>query len=275
MPGFLLGGTAGRTTLNGEGLQHEDGHSHVVANTVPNMLSYDPAFGYELAVIIRDGIERMYQNHEEIFYYITVYNENYVMPEMPADCEEGIINGMYRFSKSDNKISNNRKAHLFGSGSIMNEVIHARDMLETIGISTDIWSVTSYNELTRNGIATERVNRLQRTNTQCYVEKLLTDEEGVFVAASDYMKVQPLGISKWIPGRYAVLGTDGYGLSESRPDLRDHFEVSAAHIAYAALAELNNDDLLDDKGLDAAAQKLGIKRDKLDAAKAGPAQIIS
>jgi pyruvate dehydrogenase E1 component len=238
------------------------------------MLSYDPSFGYELAVIICDGIERMYQNHEEIFYYITVYNENYAMPEMPAGCEEGIIRGMYRFSKSDKKISKQRKAHLFGSGSIMNEVCRARDLLESIGVSTDIWSVTSYNELTRDGIATERTNRLQRTNTQCYVEELLTGEEGVFVAASDYMKVQPLGISKWVPGRYAVLGTDGYGLSESRPDLRNHFEVSAEHIAYAALAELNDEDLLDDKGLSAAADKLGIKRDKLDAAKAGPAQII-
>jgi pyruvate dehydrogenase E1 component len=271
--GFLLGGTAGRTTLNGEGLQHEDGHSHVVANTVPNMLSYDPAFGYELAVIIRDGIERMYQNHEEIFYYITVYNENYAMPEMPAGSEEGIIRGMYRFSKSGQKVSKGRKAHLFGSGSIMNEVSRARDLLESIDVSTDIWSVTSYNELTRNGIAVERTNRLQRTNAQCYVEELLKGEEGVFVAASDYMKVQPLGISKWVPGRYAVLGTDGYGLSESRPDLRDHFEVSAEHIAYAALAELNNEGLLDDKGLDAAAKKLGIKRDKLDSAKAGPAQV--
>lgn len=195
------------------------------------------------------------------------------MPEMPTNCEEGIIKGMYRFSKSTQKISNNHKAHLFGSGSIMNEVCTARNMLESIGVSTDIWSVTSYNELTRDGLATERANRLRQEDKQCYVEALLTNEEGVFVAASDYMKAQPLGISQWVPGRYAVLGTDGYGLSESRPDLRDHFEVSAAHIAYAALAELKNDGLLDNQALSTAADKLGINRDKLDSAKAGPAQV--
>ncbi len=271
--GFLLGGTAGRTTLNGEGLQHEDGHSHVVANTVPNMRSYDPAFGYELAVIIRDGIDRMYQNHEEIFYYITVYNENYAMPAIPAGCDAGIIRGMYRFSESGKKISKQRKAHLFGSGSIMNEVCRARDLLEDMKISTDIWSVTSYNELTRDAIAVERTNRLRRNNAKCYVQELLEGEEGVFVAASDYMKIQPLGISQWVPGRYAVLGTDGYGLSESRPGLRDHFEISAEHITYAALAALNDEGLLGDKELDTAAKKLGINRDKLDAATAGPAQI--
>jgi pyruvate dehydrogenase E1 component len=270
--GFLLGGTAGRTTLNGEGLQHEDGHSHVVANTVPNMRSYDPAFGYELAVIIRDGIERMYQNNEEIFYYITVYNENFAMPAMPADSEDGIIKGMYRFSQSETPVSNGRKAHLFGSGSIMGEVRKAAGLLESIGIATDIWSVTSYNELTRDALAVERTNRLRNENAKCYVEELLENETGIFVAASDYMKVQPLGISQWIPGRYVVLGTDGYGLSESRPDLREHFEVSAEHIAYAALAALENEELISRKSLDEAALQLKIKRDKLDPATNGPAQ---
>ena len=272
--GFLLGGTAGRTTLNGEGLQHEDGHSHVLASTVPNMRSYDPAFAYELAVIIRDGIERMYQNHEEIFYYITVYNENYAMPAMPDGVEDGIINGMYRFRQSPSSLTAERKAHLFGSGSIMSQVLRAADVLEEMGISTDIWSVTSYNELSRDGLATERANRLNRAErTQSYVEQTLKNEEGVFVAASDYMKAQPLSIAQWVPGRFIALGTDGYGLSESRPDLRDHFEVSAEHIVYATIAALVDDGKCTEKDLDAVAQKLNINRDKLDSATAGPAQI--
>ncbi|MGI9290618.1 MAG: pyruvate dehydrogenase (acetyl-transferring), homodimeric type [Gammaproteobacteria bacterium] len=270
--GFLLGGTAGRTTLNGEGLQHEDGHSHVIANTVPNMRSYDPAFGYELAVIIRDGIERMYQKNEEIFYYITVYNENYAMPAMPEGSEDGIIKGMYRFHQSESKATNGRKAHLFGSGSIMGEVQRAAGLLESIGVATDIWSVTSYNELTRDGIAVERTNRLRNESAKCYVEEILEGEEGVFVAASDYMKVLPLGISQWVPGRYEVLGTDGYGLSESRPDLREHFEISAEHIAYAALASMEDEGLVSKEDLEKAATLLKINRNKPDPAVSGPAQ---
>jgi pyruvate dehydrogenase E1 component len=270
--GFLLGGTAGRTTLNGEGLQHEDGHSHVLASTVPNMRSYDPAFGYELAVIIRDGIERMYTNNEEIFYYITVYNENYGMPAMPEGSEEGIIRGMYSFRRSEQKPVKGRKAHLFGSGSIMNEVLRAAEILEGMGVPADIWSVTSYNELTRDALAIERTNRLGDADEKNYVEELLEGEEGVFVAASDYMKSQPLGISQWIPGPFAVLGTDGYGLSESRPDLRNHFEVSAEHIAFTTLAELADQNLVSAADLKKAADKLGIQRDKPDPAIAGPAQ---
>ena len=272
--GFLLGGTAGRTTLNGEGLQHEDGHSHVVASTVPNLRSYDPAFAYELAVIIRDGIERMYQNHEEIFYYITIYNENYAMPEMPEGVEDGIIRGMYRFKQSATTLVNERKAHLFGSGSIMIQVLRAAEVLEGMGISTDIWSVTSYNELARDGLAIERTNRLRQTDKQpCYVERALANEHGVFVAASDYMKAQPLSIAHWIPGRFAALGTDGFGLSESRPDLRDHFEVSAEHIVYTTIAALVDEGKCTEKDLDAVTAKLAINRSKLDAATAGPAQV--
>jgi pyruvate dehydrogenase E1 component len=272
--GFLLGGTAGRTTLNGEGLQHEDGHSHVLASTVPNLRSYDPAFAFELAVIIRDGIERMYHNHEEIFYYITVYNENYVMPEMPDGVEDGIINGMYRFRQSPSSLTAERKAHLFGSGSIMIQVLRAAELLEELGVSTDIWSVTSYNELSRDGLATERNNRLQRGKRQAsYVEQVLAKEEGVFVAASDYMKAQPLSIAQWVPGRFTALGTDGFGLSESRPDLRDHFEVSAEHIVYATIAALVEEGKCTEKDLDAVALKLDIDRNKLDSAKAGPAQV--
>jgi pyruvate dehydrogenase E1 component len=275
--GFLLGGTAGRTTLNGEGLQHEDGHSHVLASTVPNMKSYDPAFGYELAVIIRDGIERMYEKQEELFYYITVYNENYVMPAIPEGDRDriidGIIKGMYLFRASQNATENDRKVNLFGSGSIMNQVLTAAEFLEKAGVSTDIWSVTSYSELTRDGLAVERSNRLTRETSKNYVEETLAEVEGVFVAASDYMKALPLGIAQWIPGRFAALGTDGYGVSESRPDLRTHFEVSAEHIAYTALATLVDDGKLDEKSLDKAAKQLGIKRDKQDPAIAGPAQI--
>ncbi len=277
--GFLLGGTAGRTTLNGEGLQHEDGHSHVIASTVPNMKSYDPAFGYELAIIVRDGIDRMYNKQEELFYYITVYNENHVMPALPEERQEeimgGIIRGMYLYRESSTKAESGRKVNLFGSGSIMQQVITAADLLEKNGIATDIWSVTSYSELTRDGLAVERLNRLQRSQDQTYVEQTLAGRDGVFVAASDYMKALPLGIARWIPGRFAVLGTDGYGVSESRPDLRDHFEVSAQHIAYTALATLVDDDKLDEAALDKAAGQLGIKRDKLDPALAGPAQVLA
>jgi pyruvate dehydrogenase E1 component len=272
--GFLLGGTAGRTTLNGEGLQHEDGHSHVVASTVPNMRSYDPAFAYELAVIIRDGIERMYQKHEEIFYYITVYNENYAMPAMPDGIEDGIIRGMYRFRQSPTSLTAERKAHLFGSGSIMMQVIGAAAMLEELGISADIWSVTSYNELARDGIATERRNRLRRCeDEQCYVSRLLAKQEGVFVAASDYMKAQAMSIAPWVPGRYVALGTDGYGVSESRPDLRNHFEVSSEHIVYATVAALADEGQCTEQELEAVAKKLAIDRSKLDPATAGPAQV--
>jgi len=270
--GFLLGGTSGRTTLNGEGLQHEDGHSQFIANTVPNLLSYDPAFAYELAVIIRDGIRRMYEQQEEIFYYITIHNENYVMPPMPDDATDGILKGIYRFTRSETTAKAGRKAHLFGSGAIMTEVLKARALLETLDISTDVWSVTSYNELSREGLATERAHLLrpdEQTNKP-YVRKLLEQEQGVFVAASDYMKAMPLSIARWVPGPYVVLGTDGYGLSESRPDLRAHFEVSAEYIAYAALASLAKHGSVSAAKLEAAVASLQIDRTKPDAATSGP-----
>jgi pyruvate dehydrogenase E1 component len=272
--GFLLGGTAGRTTLNGEGLQHQDGHSHVIANTVPNMRSYDPSFAYELAVIVRDGIERMYQNHEAIFYYITIYNENYPQPEMPADCEDGIIRGMYRFTESTLAVQDGCKVHLLGSGSIMTQVLKAKELLEARNISADIWSVTSYNELARDGIAAERAQRLDTaSNARPYTQTLLENEQGVFVAASDYMKAQPLGIERWIPGRFAALGTDGFGLSESREDLRNHFEVSAEHIAYTAIVALVEDNKLPAEAIAKAAREFGIDTNKPDPAAAGPAQV--
>jgi pyruvate dehydrogenase E1 component len=270
--GFLLGGTSGRTTLNGEGVQHEDGHSQVMANTVPNLLSYDPAFAYELAVIVRDGIDRMYRQHENIFYYITIHNENYAMPPMPDGTTEGIIRGMYAFERSTTRAKNGRKAHLFGSGPIMIEVLRARLLLEDLGVAADVWSVTSYNELSRQGLAVERRNLFDAEGRQAlpYVRELLEEEQGVFVAASDYMKALPLSIARWVPGPYVVLGTDGYGVSESRPDLRAYFEVSAEYIAYAAMASLAENGRVTRDELDSAAAKLEIRRDKPNAAVSGP-----
>jgi pyruvate dehydrogenase E1 component len=271
--GFLLGGTSGRTTLNGEGLQHQDGHSQIIASTVPNLLSYDPAFASELAVIIREGIRRMYEVQETVFYYITIHNENYAMPPMADGAAEGIIRGMYRFRPAQAAAGTARKAHLFGSGAIMTEVLRAQELLATLGVSADVWSVTSYNELCREGLRIERQNHLApgSTPSQPYVAKLLAGEQGVFVAASDYMKSLPLGIARWVPGPYVVLGTDGYGLSESRADLRNWFEVSAEYIAWAALAALHDTGAVSAAELKAAVSTLGIDQHKPDPATAGPA----
>jgi len=269
--GFLLGGTSGRTTLNGEGPQHQDGHSQVVANTVPNMMSYDPAFAYELAVIVRDGIERMYAKQEDVFYYITIHNQNYAMPAMPEGVADGIVRGMYCLRRSGRAAAAGRKAHLFGSGAIMSEVLEAANLLESAGIATDIWSVTSYNELSREALRVERDNRLAGRNlSRPWVENLLSAETGVFVAASDYMKTLPLSIAQWIPGPYTVLGTDGYGLSESREDLRRHFEVGAADIAHAA-ASLLGREVVAAEELTRLAQAWGIAAKKPDSARTGPA----
>ncbi len=272
--GFLLGGTSGRTTLNGEGLQHEDGHSQVIANTVPNLLSYDPAFAYELAVIVQEGIRRMYTEQENIFYYITIHNQNYSMPAMPERAEAGIVRGMYRYLASDKTPSKGRRAQLFGSGAIMDEVLRAQELLEARDIATDVWSVTSYNELSREALRMERENRLggavSKPKTP-YIRKLLANEQGVFVAASDYMKSLALSIARWIPGPYVVLGTDGYGLSESRPDLRNWFEVSAEYIAFAAVAALAEHGAVSTDELEQAAKDWNIDRKKPDPACSGPA----
>jgi len=273
--GFLLGGTSGRTTLNGEGLQHQDGHSQVVANTVPSLLSYDPAFAYEVAVILREGIRRMYQEQENLFYYITIHNESYRMPAMPEGVTDGIIKGMYCHSRSSQEVNDGRKAHLLGSGAIMSEVLKARQILEELGVATDVWSVTSYNELNRQGLAADRRWLLDPDAEQRpYVEALLEHEQGIFVAASDYMKVLPLGIARWVPGPYVVLGTDGYGLCESRADLRAYFEVGADHIAWAALASLADVGAVSQEELAAAAERLAIEPGKPDAAVSGPAECL-
>src|SRR6516225_3630894 len=227
--GFLLGGTSGRTTLSGEGLQHQDGNSHVLALPVPNLLAYDPAYAYEIAVIIQDGIRRMYKDGENVFYYITVMNEPYAMPTMPAGVEAGILKGMYKFRAATNKKSKLR-AQLFGSGAILNEVVAAQEILEQrYGVSADVWSVTSYKCLYTDGIETERWNRLHPSTKPRvpYVKQCLEGSQGVLVAASDYLKTLPNMISKWMPRRLATLGTDGFGRSEGRTSLREFFEVDS------------------------------------------------
>jgi len=264
--GFLLGGTAGRTTLAGEGLQHQDGNSHVLALSVPNLRAYDPAFAYEIAVIIQDGIRRMYKDGENIFYYITVMNEQYAMPPMPGDVKEGILNGMYRFRASENKKSKLR-AQLFGSGAILREVLQAQEILETkYGVAADVWSVTSYKQLYVDGNETDRWNRLHPGEKQRvpYVTSTLGDAPGVLVAASDYLKTLPNMISKWLPRRLASLGTDGFGRSEGRASLREFFEVDARFITLATLHELFIDGKVDRKLIDQAIKDLGINPEKLN-----------
>ncbi|MBI4309653.1 MAG: pyruvate dehydrogenase (acetyl-transferring), homodimeric type [Candidatus Omnitrophica bacterium] len=262
--GFLVGATSGRTTLNGEGLQHQDGHTHLLTSTVPNLISYDPAFAYEIAVIIRDGIYRMYEKQESVFYYLSVGNENYAMPAMPAGVKEGILQGMYRFSKSQTNAQ--LKAHVFGSGAIMNQVLEAQKILEEkYQVSTDVWSVTSYNELRRQALRAERENLLKAQNAQTpYVTQLLQNEGGVFIAASDYMKALPDSIRKWVPGQYTVLGTDGFGRSESREALRDFFEVDAKHIVWATLVTLRQEQKINAETLAKAKAELKINPDKLN-----------
>jgi pyruvate dehydrogenase E1 component len=264
--GFLLGGTAGRTTLAGEGLQHQDGNSHVLALSVPNLRAYDPAFAYEIAVIIQDGIRRMYKDGENIFYYITVMNEQYAMPAMPGDVKEGILNGMYRFRASENKKSKLR-AQLFGSGAILREVLQAQEILETkYGVAADVWSVTSYKQLYVDGNESDRWNRLHPGEKQRvpYVTSTLGDAPGVLVAASDYLKTLPNMISKWLPRRLASLGTDGFGRSEGRASLREFFEVDARFITLATLHELFIDGKIDRKLIDQAIKDLGIDPEKLN-----------
>ncbi len=239
--GFLIGGTAGRTTLAGEGLQHQDGHSLVLASTVPNLISYDPAFAFELAVIVQEGIRRMYQEQEDVFYYITVENETYPMPAMPKGkhVREGILKGMYKF-QSSRRTTAKRHAQLLGSGPIMNEVLSAAEILEDYDVAADCWSVTSYTELRREALQVDRYNRLHPGGRarKPYVTKCLEKEPGPVVAASDYMKVLPDAIAKWVPQGVTSLGTDGFGRSESRAVLRDHFEVDARHIAFTTLVAL-------------------------------------
>jgi pyruvate dehydrogenase E1 component len=266
--GFLIGATAGRTTLAGEGLQHQDGHSHVLALPVPTLQAYDPAFAYELAVIIREGITRMYEAQEDIFYYLTVTNQNYPMPPMPSspDIQEGILRGMYRVIEADDPQAPLR-AQLFGSGAIMNEVLEAQRLLaERYDVAADVWSITSYKALRRDGLDTERWNILHPTEPPRlpYVSTCLQDAQGVFVAASDYMKVLPDAVARWFPKPPVSLGTDGFGRSDGRRALRDFFEVDARYITFATLGALLREGQVSTEVVRRAMQELEINPDKVN-----------
>jgi len=268
--GFLLGGTSGRTTLNGEGLQHEDGHSHVLASTVPNCVSYDPTYAYELAVIIQDGLRRMYQEQEDVYYYITVMNENYAHPAMPQGAEKGILRGMYLLSaaeKAGKGAKNKLKVQLMGCGAILREVIAGAEMLEKdFGVSADIWSVTSFNELRRDGIETARWNLLhpEAEPKRSYVEQCLREHPGPVIAATDYMRTFADQIRAFLPqpALYSVLGTDGFGRSDTRRALRGFFEVDRRYVAVAALKALADQEALPQKKVVEAIRKYGVDPEK-------------
>jgi pyruvate dehydrogenase E1 component len=265
--GFLLGGTAGRTTLNGEGLQHQDGHSHLIAQTIPSVLCYDPAFAYELAVIVHEGIRRMYVENEAKIYYLTLYNENLQMPPMPKGVEDGIKRGMYRYQASAKKpVQPGVKAHLLGSGVIMKQVLEAAAILEAEGVSTDIWSVTSWTELYRDCTACDRWNMLHPGEKEkiSFLQQSLKGEDGVFVAASDWVKLTHGQLAPWMPAAFTALGTDGFGLSESRESLRDYFEISPKYIAFAAVRQLHKQGKVSDKAVKDFMKKHGVDADKAD-----------
>jgi pyruvate dehydrogenase E1 component len=264
--GFLMGGTAGRTTLAGEGLQHQDGHSVVLSSTVPTCATYDPAYAYEIAVIVQDGIRRMYQEREDRFYYLTLYNENYPMPPMPQGVTEGILKGIYRIRGAE---SGEAQAQLFGSGPILNEALRAQRILaEKYEVAADVWSVTSYNELRREALRVERWNRLHpdQPPQRPYVQTALEGAEGPIVAATDYMKVVPDQIAPWLPGRLETLGTDGFGRSENREYLRRHFEVNAESIAAAALSRLVREGKFSAGNMKTVFSDLGVDTEKIDPA---------
>jgi pyruvate dehydrogenase E1 component len=266
--GFMLGGTAGRTTLAGEGLQHQDGNSHLFAMVYPNCVAYDPAFAYEIAVIIEEGIRRMYVDQESIFYYLTVMNEQYVMPAMPDGSRDGILRGMYRFRQTA-KPDATRRAQLFGSGAILPEVIKAQEILEsTYDVGADVWSVTSYSELYRDGHACERWNMLHPGEAPRvpFVTNCLQNAPGVLIAASDYVKALPDAIDRWLPRPLMALGTDGFGRSESRASLRDFFEVDHRYVVVATLAALAREGAIERSVVQQAIQAFGI-----DAEKSNPA----
>ena len=266
--GFLLGATAGRTTLNGEGLQHEDGHSHLMSATIPNCISYDPTFAYELAVIIQEGLRRMVQNQEDVYYYITLMNENYMHPALPADAEAGILKGLYRFSKSKSK---GEKVQLMGSGVILREVIAAAELLEKDwDIAADVWSATSFTELRREGLDCERWNMLnpnkpQRVN---YIAECLKDAKGPVIASTDYMKSFAEQIQRFVSNKFVALGTDGFGRSDSREALRDFFEVDRRYVVLAALKALS-----DEGKLPASTVAEAVKKYNLDSNKPNPVTV--
>ena len=260
--GFLVGGTAGRTTLAGEGLQHQDGHSQLVATTVPNCVAYDPAYAYELAVIVQDGLRRMYQEQESVFYYITVMNENYAHPAMPANAARGILNGMYLLQTGGRgKV----RVTLFGAGTILREVLAAAELLEkSYGVPADVYSVTSFSELRKNALAVERWNMLHpgEPRKKTFIEETLADREGPFIASTDYMKTVADQIRQWVPGKYTALGTDGFGRSDSRAELRRFFEVDRHYVVVAALKALADEGKIDKQTVGKAMQAFGIDPEK-------------
>ncbi len=261
--GFMLGATAGRTTLNGEGLQHEDGHSHLLAATVPNLLTYDPAFAYEIAVIIQDGLRRMYAENEEVFYYLTLYNENYPMPPMPEGVAHGILKGLYKFRPAAARES--AHAQIFGSGPILREALRAQELLaDRFGVSADVWSATSYKQLRTDALNAQRWNMLHPDEAprRSYLEETLQREQGPFVAVSDYMKLVPDQIAPWVPGGLLTLGTDGYGRSDTRAALRRFFEIDAEYIALATLTALARTGKINKQTLALAVKELGIDPEK-------------
>ena len=264
--GFLMGGTAGRTTLPGEGLQHLDGHSHVLFSVVPTCHAYDPAYVYEIAVIVQDGMRRMYQEGEDRFYYITMYNEDYAMPEMPKGVEEGILRGIYKFRAAQN---GNAVVQLFGSGPILNEALRAQEILsEKYGVAADVWSVTSYNELRRDALVVERWNRLHpaEPRKRPYILGAIERADGPIIAATDFMKSVPDQLAPWLADRIVTLGTDGFGRSDNREHLRRHFEVNAESIAVAALSRLAQDGKFDAQRAQKAFAELGVDTEKIDPA---------
>jgi pyruvate dehydrogenase E1 component len=264
--GFLLGATAGRTTLNGEGLQHEDGHSHVLATVVPNLLTYDPAYAYEIAVIIRDGMERMYEKREDIFYYITLYNENYPMPPKPAGVDEGILKGLYKL-KPAGEIEGRPHVHLLGSGSVLAEALRAQQILaERYGVAADVWSATSYKKLRTDALEADRWSMLHpdQEPRKPYVTGLFEGDEDPIIAMSDYMKLVPDQVARWLPGRLFSLGTDGFGRSETREALRRFFEIDAESVALAALWQLARRGTIDREVARRAIGELGIDPEKAD-----------
>jgi pyruvate dehydrogenase E1 component len=264
--GFMMGATAGRTTLTGEGLQHDDGQSHLYALAIPNLLAYDPAFAFELGVIVRDGIRRMWQAGEDVFYYITVYNENWVQPPLPEGVAKGILRGLYRYQAATGE---GRRVQLLGSGSILHQALRAADLLaERFGVAADVWSATSYQQLRADALRSERHNRLQPTEEAWvpYVVRQLADAPGPVIAASDYVKAVPDLIARWIDRPFVVLGTDGFGRSDTREALRTYFEVSPEHVAYAALVGLHRGGEASADELVEARTSLGIDPDRPDPA---------
>jgi pyruvate dehydrogenase E1 component len=263
--GFLLGATAGRTTLNGEGLQHQDGHTHALFSVVPNVLCYDPAFAFEVATIIKDGLDRMYVKGEDVFYYLTLYNEDYPMPAMPTGCEDGILKGLYLYRSAVQQAKH--RAQVLGSGVILREALRAQEILaEKFEVAADVWSATSWQQLRTEALACERWNRLHPGEPARvpYVTQQLERAKGPVVAVSDSIKAVPDMIGRWVPRTFLPLGTDGFGRSDTRPALRRHFEIDAEHVVVAVLSELHRDGAVPAGVVSKAIADFGLAPDAID-----------